>query len=474
MKMNQHWQEILPVDRYAVAASGLLHEYDRKVLTFLYQPLIGSTCFSLYMTLWAELEENRLWSTSNSHHSLMNFMDLNLEAIYKARIKLEGLGLLKVFEKKDEDSRSFIYELFPPLTPEQFFLDGMLNIYLYKKVGKNQYARLKRFFSEAAIQMDEFQEVTKSFQDVYLSGSQESTNIDSDEEQMMLPSKEQRFIGRNNQESIQISHELFNFELLMAGLNESLVPKKALNNKVKHAISNLAFLYGIDPIQMKNIVISALNENNEINIDELRKSARDWYQFNNYDQLPTLVDRIQPAMQQTLKKEPVTQEEKLIHYLETTSPRQLLKDISGGAEPSKSDLQIIEDVMFQQKLLPGVVNVLIQYVMLKSDMKLTKAYVEKIASHWARKKISRVNEAMHLAKNEHKQYMEWADGKKTAKSSKATGRKKPIRTELLPDWFDEGEQKIPESKKKDGQELELKKRELNETLKRLRSGEGTK
>ncbi|WP_066399458.1 replication initiation and membrane attachment family protein [Cytobacillus eiseniae] len=472
--MNQHWQEILPVDRYAVAASGLLHEYDRKVLTFLYQPLIGSTCFSLYMTLWAELEENRLWSTSNSHHSLMNFMDLNLEAIYKARIKLEGLGLLKVFEKKDEDSRSFIYELFPPLTPEQFFLDGMLNIYLYKKVGKNQYARLKRFFSEAAIQMDEFQEVTKSFQDVYLSGSQESTNIDSDEEQMMLPSKEQRFIGRNNQESIQISHELFNFELLMAGLNESLVPKKALNNKVKHAISNLAFLYGIDPIQMKNIVISALNENNEINIDELRKSARDWYQFNNYDQLPTLVDRIQPAMQQTLKKEPVTQEEKLIHYLETTSPRQLLKDISGGAEPSKSDLQIIEDVMFQQKLLPGVVNVLIQYVMLKSDMKLTKAYVEKIASHWARKKISRVNEAMHLAKNEHKQYMEWADGKKTAKSSKATGRKKPIRTELLPDWFDEGEQKIPESKKKDGQELELKKRELNETLKRLRSGEGTK
>ena len=472
--MAQHWQEMLPIDRYTVAASGLMHEYDRKVLTFLYQPLIGSTCFSLYMTLWAELEENRLWSRTNSHHSLMNFMDMNLEKIYRARIKLEGMGLLKVYEKKDEDSRAFIYELNPPLTPEQFFLDGMLNIYLYRKVGKNQYSRLKRFFSEKNVQSkEEYKEVTKSFQDVYMSGHQESIAIDSDTEQMMQPEDEQLFIGRNDQGSIQIHSALFNFDLLLAGLNESLVPKKALTNKVKNAISNLAFLYGIDPIQMKNIVISALTEDNEINIEELRKSARDWYQFQNYDQLPSLVDRTQPAVHQTQKKEPATKEEELLRYLETTSPRQLLKDISGGAEPSKSDLQIIEDVMFQQKLLPGVVNVLIQYVMLKSDMKLTKAYVEKIASHWARKKITTSNEAMVLAKNEHKQYMEWAEGKKAPKTAKATGKRKPIRTEMLPDWFDDKEKPQPASKKKDEEELKLKKRELEETLKKLRSGEGT-
>ena len=37
---------------------------------------------------------------------------------------------------------------------------------------------------------------------------------------------------------------------------------------------------------MKNIVISAITEDNEINIEELRKSARDWYQFEHYDKLP--------------------------------------------------------------------------------------------------------------------------------------------------------------------------------------------
>ena len=136
------------------------------------------------------------------------------------------------------------------------------------------------------------------------------------------------------------------------------------------------------------------------------------------------------------KQEPETQEEKLIYYFETTSPMQYLRDISGGAEPSKADVKIIEDVMFQQKLNPGVVNVLIDNVMRKTDMKLTKNYVEKIASHWSRKNIKTVKDAMELAKTEHRQYLEWAEGKKNSKQGHSN-KKQPIRTEVLPDWFDE-------------------------------------
>lgn len=42
-----------------------------------------------------------------------------------------------------------------------------------------------------------------------------------------------------------------------------------------------------------------------------------------------------------------------------------------------SDLTAVEDVMLGQKLDPGVINVLIHYVMLKTDMKLSKNYMEK-------------------------------------------------------------------------------------------------
>lgn len=458
--MAQFWTELLPIDRYTVASNGLLHDYDRKVISMLYQPLIGSVSFSLYMTLWAQVEENRLWSHTNSHHSLMGFMDLNLRTIYEARLKLEGIGLLKTYVKSDEEFRSFIYELQPPLPPEQFFLDGMLNIYLYQQIGKMQYGKLKQFFLDKKLPIKEgYVDTTKAFQEVYESASPSVLEHHKQELE-----EEQIFIGRSAPKGIQIKAEdVFDFDLLMAGLSEALVPKKTITPKVKEAIGNLAVLYGIDPIHMKNLLISAVDEDNQkVDIEALRKAARDWYQLEHSDQLPVLVDKVQPALKQAEIEIPKTKEEKLIHYLDTTSPRQLLIDMMSGANPAKADLQIIEDVMFNFKLLPGVINVLIQYVLLKTDMKLTKGYVEKIASHWARKKVSTVQEAMDLAKNEHRQYLEWAENKKTPKS---TAKRKPIRTEALPDWFFDQEEEKPNE---GGEGFEEKKREIEERLKKYK------
>jgi replication initiation and membrane attachment protein len=399
--MAQHWQEILPIDRYVVAADGLLHEYDRKVLTFLYQPLIGSTCFSLYMTLWSELEDNRLWSESSTHHLLMNLMEMNLKDIYEARLKLEGIGLLKTRVKTDEGGRSFIYELRPPLTPEQFFLDGMLNIYLYRKIGKNHFARLKRFFSDQQKpSADEYIDVTRAFQDVFASAAPGSMKYVQGLSEDLHEEENQQFIGRNEPSPIQIGLDTFDFDLLIAGLNESLVPKKALTPKVKKIISNLAFLYQIDPIEMKNFILGAINEHEEIDIEDLRKGARDWYQFVNYDQLPSLINRTQPVVHQTQITEPKTPEEKLIRSYETTPPLIVFKELSGGVEPSNANLKTLEEIMIKYKLPPGVVNVLIEVTMRKTDMKFTKGFVESIASHWARKQVKTVKEAMDLAKNE--------------------------------------------------------------------------
>ncbi|SEM37103.1 replicative DNA helicase loader DnaB [Mesobacillus persicus] len=466
--MAQHWQELLPIDQYVVASNGLLHEYDRKVLTFLYQPLIGPVCLSLYMTLWTELEESRLWSESTTHHSLMTLLDLNLKEIYQARLKLEGMGLLKTYVKNDDEERSFIYELQPPLTPEQFFLDGMLNIYLYRKVGKNQFFRLKRFFTDKTVgQQEKYAEVTRAFQEVFVSASPDTLRYHSDSVGEFEPEEGQTFIGRTDPAGIQVDAETFDFDLLSAGLNESLVPKEALTKRVKEAISNLAFLYGIDSIQMKNIILSALNPDSEIDIDELRKAARDWYQFEHQDQLPALLERTQPVQYQSTVTNPTSQEDKLMHYLDRASPRELLIQLSQGASPSKADLQIIEDIMFNQKLQPGVVNVLIEYVMLRTDMKLHKSYVEKIAGHWARKQIKTVKEAMDLAKKEHRQYMEWAEEKK----SRPAQQKKTIRKEILPDWFGENKDSKISGKQDQKQEdfdFEKEKRLLEEELKEFK------
>ncbi|MGG3738217.1 replication initiation and membrane attachment family protein [Aeribacillus pallidus] len=461
MSLSHHWNEVQPVDVYRVKVNGILTEYDQKVITYLYQPLIGPICLSLYTTLWSDVQVHTMWGREWTHYHLMNMMNVSLKEIYEARLKLEGIGLLKTFVKETEEQRFFIYELQPPLDPERFFSDGMLNVYLYQKIGRNHFMKVKSLFLAEDLPQREYADITRSFQDVYTSEKMSKV----DEEALTSSQAEQGtiFFERKKGTSPALDDRHFDFDLLLAGLTEAMVPRRSITSRVKEAIIKLSYLYQINAIDMKNIVLSSVNVDQTIDIEALRKAARDWYQLHHENQLPELVDRIQPVEHRT-EATPNTEEEQLISYLETTSPRQLLIDISGGATPAKSELKIIEDVMFQQKLLPGVVNVLIHYVMLKTDMKLTKGYVEKIASHWARKNIRTVREAMELAKKEHRQYLDWAEGKKNHST-----KRKPVRTEKLPDWFVEEKNRNTQTSSEpelDDFDYEAEKRKLEEELRR--------
>ncbi|MBD8068931.1 replication initiation and membrane attachment family protein [Bacillus sp. PS06] len=428
--MEQHWKELLPVDRYLVKSAGVLNnEFDRNILTLLYQPLIGAKALSLYLTLWSELQQNRLWSEENTHHSIMVLQQLNLKEIYHERIKLEGIGLLNTFVNEDDETRLFIYELKPPLSPQEFFNDGMLNIYLYHLIGKNKFLKLKKFFSDEVLDMEKFKVVSKSFDHVFKSVNPKEmvSNISEEAREDLELSNGKEYFSRTSAEFPEVSESIFDFDLLISGMSEVMIPSKSLTPKVKEAIRKLSFLYDINPIEMQNIVMSAFDHMENIDIEMLRKAARDWYQFEHGNVLPTLIERTQPIPYRSMMdQQPKTKDEELMQQLEQISPKQLLTDLSGGIEPAAVDLKIIEDIMFHQKLLPGVVNVLIYYVMLKTDMKLSKAYIEKIASHWTRKNVKTVKEAMLLAREETREYQKWATQKKQTTKSKGNAQKKSV------------------------------------------------
>lgn len=457
--MELPWKEIIPGDQYVVTIDGPLNYGDEKVLTFLYQPLIGPTCVSLYLTLRNQVEDNRLSSTTISHYYIMNILDMNLPEIYAARQKLEAIGLMDTYVKKEEGSRQFIYELKPPLSPRQFFSDGLLNIYLYQKIGRDYYQHLKRFFSDQSIPLVGFENVTKEFQQVFASSS--SYPFYNQEE---LQDNDLKLPNNNENDPISVMPEHFDLDLLLAGLHEAIVPKEAVTRDVKDVILKLAFLYSIDPIQMKNIVMGAVNEQNKIDIESLRKGARDWYTIEHYSSLPKLIDRVQSPVLHSNINIPNTKEERLVRYLETVSPRQLLVDLSEGSEPASGDLKLVEDIMINQKLPPGVINVLIQYCLLRTDMKLSKAFVEKIASHWARKKVKTVQEAMNLAKEENRKYLEWQQSKK---EKKPTARK-PIRSEKVPEWLENRDKPKDKEQQEDITDFEEEKRKLEERLKKYK------
>jgi replication initiation and membrane attachment protein len=341
----------------------------------------------------------------------------------------------------------------------------MLNIFLYRKIGRSHFLRLKEFFTDDLSCPPHYHDITKDFQDVFSAGPPPF------DQEAIADSKldgNKQYIARADNKGVHLNGEGFDFQLLESSLRGAMIPKNVLTPVVKETVIKLSHLYGIQVLEMKNLLLTAVNEKDEIDIEVLRKSARDWYQLENSEELPELINRIQPAGLRSVVDRPETKEEELIYYLETTSPRQLLVDISGSL-PSKSDMQVIEGVLFQYKLNSGVANVLIQYVMLKTDMKLTKSYVEKIASHWARKHVKTVKEAMELAKNEHRQYLEWAKNKDKPK------RKKAIRTEKLPEWFNNNGTKEPTpSEDSEDSDFEEERRKLQEELKKGHTKEEVK
>ena len=147
--------------------------------------------------------------------------------------------------------------------------------------------------------------------------------------------------------------------------------------------------------------------------------------------MPTLIYNKQPDY---LKKPEGDNSKKarLIYTFENINPYQLLKAKYKGAEPTERDKRLIESLLIDQKLNPGVVNVLISYVLKTNNQQLKKSYVETIAGQWKRLNIETVEEAMDISEKEHKKLKRLAEKSKP----KETTKKETSSKDNLPIWFD--------------------------------------
>ena len=129
---------ILPADTYTVINKTILNDSDKKIISILYQPIIGHAAVSLYFTLIDDLDKLEIMSEDLTHHHLMATMQLKLEDIVIAREKLEAVGLLKTYIKEG-NINNYVYLLYSPMTAHEFFNHPILNVVLYNNLGKMSY-----------------------------------------------------------------------------------------------------------------------------------------------------------------------------------------------------------------------------------------------------------------------------------------------------------------------------------------------
>lgn len=398
-------QNVLPADTFFVINKTVLNEYDRKLIVMLYQPIIGTVSTSLYFTLWSYLDKNEIMSVDWTHHHLMTNMRIKLNDIECAREKLEAIGLLKTYLKKGNINH-YVYEMFSPLSAAEFLNNPILGTTLYNNVGSSEYDKIIEYFRIPHIHLKEYEEITHSFSEVF-----ESTNISSFENMI-------EDIRKNTVNQIHVISKI-DIDNIVSMIPEEMLNPKSLTKDTRNFLHKLSFIYNFDDERMSELIRNSLNERKGINKNLLKENARRFYQFENSGKLPSLIYRNQPEY---LRK-PIGDSSKkaqIIYQFETTSPYDFLCGKYNGSRPSKKDLEVLEYLLLDMNLKPGVVNVLIDYVLKINNNKLTRNFIEVIASQWAKSKIETVEAAMNLAEKEYKSRKKYKTKQK----------------EIQPEWFD--------------------------------------
>ena len=409
---------LLPADRYVVINKTILTDADRKYLISFYEPIIGHLAISLYLVLINDLEESKGVSRDFTHHHLMSLLKTPLKILREAREALEATGLLKTYFKKG-DVNNYIYEIYSPLSPSEFFNHPILNIVLYNNIGATEYEYLKKQYQKLKVDTKEYIDITKKLDDVMESGINVSV-VDVKERSI---------------NDILVKDQV-DFDLILSSIPKGIINEKVFTKKTKELINNLAFIYKIDTLKMIELIRSVLNEYGMIDKDNLRINARKMYQFNN-GTLPTLIYRSQPEY----LKSPVgdnSMRGKIIEMFEKLNPVDFLRNKYGGAKPTNRDIKLIEGLIIDLEMPPAVVNVLLDYVLRKNNNKLATNYIETIAGQWKRAGLKNASEAMDFAEKENKKF--------TKKLDTVTASKEPV-------WFNKVE-KIEEMSDADKKELE--------------------
>ncbi|CRH73859.1 Replication initiation and membrane attachment protein [Chlamydia trachomatis] len=109
------------------------------------------------------------------------------------------------------------------------------------------------------------------------------------------------------------------------------------------------------------------------------------------------------------------QKQMLIEHLNKVTPEERLTELREGTKPSESELATIQKLK-NNRLPDGVINVLIEYVLLKNDLKFPNHVAMKIGSHWIRTRVLTVEQAIDVAKKEHKRYQDWTNTREKEKN----------------------------------------------------------
>ena len=363
-------------DQYEVQLGSVISDYDRKILLRLYQPIIGYKAVSLYFNLWSELEADQtITTTKKKHLRLFDMMVCNANEFTQLRTHLEAVGLIKTYINAGSEYSKYVYRIFAPLSPNDFFAHSLLCPLLKKAfTDENEFTRTRNYFLKSVGVKSTYKEISASFTDVF-------KNINK----LELVNLEDRYIGRT---SLKVKTS-FDFDAFYIGLKDYQIPKTLFTREVIDEISLLSEAYNIDAIEMRYVVmnsIEVIDGNRQINFYKMREQARHYVSSNEKENKTKKTKNIITLSGNSNIKT-------LLDQYNRTSTIEFFKLRNNNMEILENDIALIKELK-KAGLIDSVINVLIDYCLMKNENRIIPNYIKRVAQSLIRNEIDNAYDAL--------------------------------------------------------------------------------
>ncbi len=363
-------RKIYSTDKYIITLASFLTDYDRILLTKLYQPLCGYGAIALYFTFWSEFEKEQ--KEPQKHQNIFNLTQMNLSEFETCRNRLEGIGLLKTYVK--EDDSLYIYELYAPLMAKEFFKHELFGTLLKQKFAEEDYKKIKSYFKVSKENKKEFVNISHNFTEIY--------NLDlNDTNTLKTVILDDPTIIERKSAPIEAD---FNLDIFLLALKERKIKKSLIDKPLLELIHSMVNLYKLNENEICDIILATTDNNSlatRIDAQTFRRKCSE------YKRMPLPVKKASSAT----KKSSISKKAEMLNELD---PREFLMIRKENNELTIQDKKLIDDLKIISKLNDGVINVLLDYVLIKQNGKLNRPYVMKIASSLFEQDINTTEKAM--------------------------------------------------------------------------------
>ncbi|MFD1429854.1 DnaD domain protein [Lacticaseibacillus mingshuiensis] len=431
-------------DGYLVTQATYLSDLDQDVAICLYQPLVGPAALSLYLTLWREAKQPQQFSKRPPQTRLLDLIDVDLDGLFEARVKLEAVGLLKTYSTVDQLGRYFAYELYAPVAPDRFFADDLLGMLLYDKVGETRYLQLQGQYELHPVRRDTWQDVSAQFLDVF-----HLTHV------LQRPAQSD---GPKTQPAVSLGNgDGYDWALLAAMLTRTGVDQGSVDAQ-RAGLYQVAKFYGLDVPSLARLLQRAADPlTGKFKLKAVQNFAEQEFStgqanFRPAENAAAAQNQVQAAAQpqaggatqtqsgtaaqtQTQPRPATTYtpvETALLKQARDLPVREFMEQRKKQKGPSmfvsRDEEWAVRDLSRRHVFDDATLNVLIDLIYQTNDT-INEKYLNKVANEWAKAGVSSPDAALA--------YLKTAAANPTTASQSRTRRNsgRPSRQEAVPDWL---------------------------------------